>query len=331
MDTDSTFDIRFARPDDAQALVGLLTRQHGLLHPQQALYDAAFVADAIATKRLVFAVAATEDGELAAMICAETPPQGGTTVFSLLTVVPAHRQRRLGERVQDFLYENLPLAQSAYACMYCLTMDLICQRVAERRGYTPTGLLPNRYFFDRSAVNLQGKDPPLKRSHLLLCKAFAQRDAGLLYCPAEAADFVAAVYGALGVDFTRANADADDEPARASFARPSAFHARQNEQHAYCEIQIDGAGDDLAALLSDCARSYDDIPFQTYSVTLNMAHASCPFAYEVLKDRGYACTGLSPLAESGAYLLFSRSPSLPPNYDHLALLPSFRAMMERLR
>jgi hypothetical protein len=328
MGTNSTFDIRFARPDDARALVGLLTRQHGLLHPQRALYDADFIADAVATKRLVFAVAAAEDGELAAMICAETPQsQGGTTVFSLLTVVPAYRQRRLGERVQDFLYENLPLTQSAYACMYCLTMDLICQRVAEKRGYTPTGLLPNRYFFDKSAANLQGKAPPLKRSHLLLCKAFAQRDAGLLYCPAEAADFVAAVYDALGVAFTRA----DDEGANASSARPSALHARQNERHAYCEIRIDSAGDDLAALLSDCARSYDEIPFQTYSVMLRMSHASCPFAYEVLRDLGYVCTGLSPLAESGAHLLFSRSPSLPPDYDGLALLPSFRVMMERLR
>jgi hypothetical protein len=262
------------------------------------------------------------------MICADALQCETDTVmsFSLLTVLPAYRGRRLGGLMQDFLDARLPLRQYAYACMYCLTMDTVSQRDTEARGYTPVGLLPNRYFFDRAAANLEGRIPPAKRTHLLMCKAFARKDAALLHCPAGTEDFVAAAYDALGVSF-RFAAREREEPA----AGPSALSAVQNEYHSYCEIRIDSAGRDLAQRLQDCARRCDGFCLQTYSVLLDMRHASCHFAYRVLRDLGYAFTGITPFAAPGAYAVFYRSPALPQGCENLALLPSFRAMLEKLR
>jgi hypothetical protein len=318
------FGIRFARPDEARELIGLLTRQHGLLYPQQDFYSVDFIADSIAKKHLAFAVATTESGEFAGMICSEAPePPDNVMVFSLLTVIPEYRNQRLGNLMQNFLDENLPLAQCAFTCMYCLTVDTVSQRGVQKRGYTPTGLLPNRYFFDKSAVNLMDREPPMKRTHLLMCKAFAHREAGTLFCPGELEYFTKEVYGALGVAVTFA--DSRDTPSEL----PSAFRVHHNDSHAYCEIMIDSAGSDLEELLRDCARRYDGSPFQTYSVMLNMSHASCPFAYRILRGQGYICTGLSPLAAAGAHILLCRSSSFTRDYGSYALLPSFRAAFEQ--
>ncbi|MDR2089769.1 MAG: GNAT family N-acetyltransferase [Clostridiales Family XIII bacterium] len=329
MDDNKAFDIRFARPDEARRLVELLVRQHGLLYPHRHFYDAGFLAEAIAGGRLFFAVAADGSGELAGMICADERQRETDAVmgFSLLTVLPAHRGLRLGGRMQDFLDEHLPLHRCAYTCMHCLTMDTASQRDTEKRGYTPTGLLPNRYFFDRAAANLEGRIPPPKRTHLLMCKAFARKDAGALYCPEGAEDFVAAVYGGLGVAFRFAERESGGAPLSAI----SDFSAVQNEQQSYCEMRIERAGEDLAERLRDCARRYDGFHLQTYSALLNMTHASCPFAARVLRENGYGFTGLAPFAAPGAYAIFYRSPSLPRDDEGFALLPSFRAMLKTLK
>ncbi|MDR2089203.1 MAG: hypothetical protein LBP73_07605 [Clostridiales Family XIII bacterium] len=325
MNDNNSFDIRFARPDEARRLVELLVRQHGLLYPHRKFYDASFLAKAIADGKLFFAVAADEGGELAGMICADE--QDAVMGFSLLTVLPAHRGLRLGGRMQDFLDENLPLHRCAYACMHCLTMDTASQSDTEKRGYTPTGLLPNRYFFDRAAANLKDSAPPQKRTHLLMCKAFARKDAGELHCPEGTEDFIAAVYGGLGVAFRFAERKSGGAP----LAAISDFDAAQNEQQSYCEIRIESAGEDLAERLRDCARRYDGFHLQSYSVLLNMGHESCPFAARTLRENGYGFTGIAPFAAPGAYAIFYRSPALPRDDEAFALLPSFRAMLKKLK
>jgi GNAT superfamily N-acetyltransferase len=330
MDDNKAFDIRFARPDEARRLVELLVRQHGLLYPHRKFYDAGFLAEAIADERLFFAVAADESGELAGMICADERQCATDAVmgFSLLTVLPAHRGLRLGGRMQDFLDENLPLHRCAYACMHCLTMDTASQSDTEKRGYTPTGLLPNRYFFDRAAANLEGKMPPQKRTHLLMCKAFAREDAGELHCPEWMEAFVADVYNGLGVAFRFAERrNGGGTP----LAALSDFSAAQNEQQSYCETRIESAGEDLAERLRDCARRCDGFYLQTYSVLLNMSHESCPFAARTLRENGYRFTGIAPFAAPGAYAVFYRSLSLPMDDEAFALLPSFRAMLKKLK
>ncbi|MDR2770871.1 MAG: hypothetical protein LBB57_02410 [Clostridiales Family XIII bacterium] len=329
MNLDSNLSIRFARAQEAPILIELLTRQHGLLYPHRYFYEAAFIADAIKTAQLFFAVAEDKGGKIVGMICADArQARDGLLTFSLLTVLPAYRGRRIGPKMQDFLDETLDFSQYAYTRMYCLTMDTVSQKGTEKRGYTPTALLPNRYFLDGSAANLAGRTPPMKRSHLLMCKASAHADAGTLYCPEGLRNFVAAVYGGMGVAFGFAECDSD---AAAPSARPTSFSAVQHDRHSYCEIQIAGAGADLAGLLRDCARRYDACDFQSYSVMLDMAHESCPFACRVLREQGYAFTGLSPVAGRGACAVFSRSPSLPQNRESFALLPSFLAMIEKLK
>jgi hypothetical protein len=90
-------------------------------------------------------------------------------------------------------------------------------------------------------------------------------------------------------------------------------------------------GGDLADLLRDCARRYDDRHLQSYGVMLNMSHEGCPFACRTLREQGYAFTGISPFAEarSGPYAIFSRSPSLPQKPEDFALLPAFLATLEK--
>ncbi|MDR1070911.1 MAG: hypothetical protein LBL37_09045 [Gracilibacteraceae bacterium] len=325
---DPRIDIRFARPDEAPRLIALLRRQHGGLYPRASYYDEGFIAEAVATEKLRFAVAVAGDGETAGMICAgvqsDDPP---VLVFSLLTVLPAWRGQGLGSRMQDFLDTRLPLSRYAYTCMYCLTLDTASQHNSVKRGYVPTGLLPHRYLFDPAAANLEGEALPLKRSHLLLCRAFSRRDAGPLFCPDELADFTAEVFGALGVGFSRGAAAARSSRLAGG---PSVFRLVQNEEHRYCEIWIERAGGDLPDLLR-AARRYDALPAQTYCVSLNMAHANCPGAYRVLREQGYVCTGLAPFAAGGAYLLFYRSPSVALDYGRLALHPSFRALWEKIK
>jgi GNAT superfamily N-acetyltransferase len=322
-------DIRFARPDEARVLIDLLGRQHGRLYPQGKFYDEGFVAEAIAREELHFALAEAGNGETVGMICAgvQSAPIPAL-VFSLLTVLPSYRGHGLGRRMQDFLDARLPLARYPYACMYCLTLNTASQADALSRGYTPTGLLPNRYFFDPAAANLAGETVPLKRSHLLMCKAFARRDAGVLFCPAELADFTAAVFGALGVGFTLAPPGARPAAAETEAeAEATVFRAVRNEEHRLSEIWIERGGGDLPQLL----RRWDDAPGQTCSIRLSMAHPSCPAACAALYRQGYICTGLTPLAASGAYLLFYRSPSAPLDRGGLALHPAFLALWEKIK
>ncbi|MDR0433938.1 MAG: hypothetical protein LBH21_02595 [Gracilibacteraceae bacterium] len=317
---DAPLDIRFARPDEAGALIGLLRRQHGRLYPRKEFYDEGFIAEAIAQRQLRFA-AAIAGGEPVGMICAAVQAGAFPVLgFSLLTVLPAYRGRGLGGRMQDFLDARLPLARSSYACMYCLTLDTVSQDDAVKRGYTPVGLLPNRYFFDPAAANLAGTVPPLKRTHLLMCKAFARRHAGALFPPRELADFTAAVFEALAVTFTAPAAGRRE-------AAASVSRIAHSEEHRYCEIWIERAGGDLPDLLN-FLRRWDGAAEQTYCVRLNMADAACPAAAAVLRRQGYICTGLDPLAAAGAYLLFHR-----PAFDRsgLALHPSFLALAAKLK
>jgi hypothetical protein len=160
-----------------------------------------------------------------------------------------------------------------------------------------------------------------------MCKAVARRDAGVFYCPEGLEDFVAAVCGALNVSFSLAEQRGGVTPD----ARPSSLSVKQNETQSYCEIVIDSAGHDLAELLNEYANRYDSFSSQTYSVILNMAHASCPFAHKTLREHGYTFTGLSPLSSAGVRAIFCRSPSLPLAPENFALLPSFLAMSGKLR
>ncbi len=315
--------IRMAKAREAHELVKLLRKQHGDLHPNRKYYDEMYIADAIRDGRLAFVICETPSGDCVGMICADAESEfAGCLLFCLLTVLPAYRGHALGDHMQRFLNEALD--DTKYDCLYahCLTLDTVSQNTKKRYGYHPTGLLLNRYYFDRRAENVAGLELTLRRSHLVMCKPMAKRDAGMIYPPAEVRDAVYGVYDALGVAYALPG-QMPDAPEK------SAARVREYARHRYLELFIQGTGDDIEKII----RRYfsPDMLAGGWSFTafVDMRRAGCARAYDILKERGFFYTGLQPLTGEGEYMILHNSRDAGRTMDALALIPDFDAPMIR--
>jgi GNAT superfamily N-acetyltransferase len=309
--------IRRARPGEADRLVELVSKQYGALNPEAVFYDAARLARLMREEEMVFGVAESEKGLFLGMICADL--RGGDGVFfRLLTVRPAYRGFGLGERIQDFLDTNPDLETLSHGYVHCLTVDIVSQMIKWRRGYRPTGLLLNRYFFDKDAENLSGLSLPQRRSHLVMCKPFAGGGrAGLLYVPEEHAAFVGGVCDSLAQEYAPAAGRRAPESAGAVLEHV------WNAEHRYCELVIRGADAGFERKLEKTLNRYAAANGLSCNALVDASRESAPLACAILEKFGFFFAGLTPICGKEKFLILHRSDDAASVLDKAKVLPGF--------
>ncbi|GHU08669.1 hypothetical protein FACS1894151_04990 [Spirochaetia bacterium] len=308
--------IRLARPDEAPELIELLKKQYGSYYGGE-MYDKEFVRKSIQSGTLQVIVAELPGGLIAGMIGADAGNVfSGSMVIVMLVIKPELRGFGMSKILQGQLLKMIP--QNTYTCIYghCRTLDTISQTNHIEFGYRMTGLLLNTYINDSNAEYVAGLPLPFKEVLLVACLPRTKKDAGMLYALPAYAAYITEVYESLGVVYMLSA-----EKTRLK-APQSVLFVNQDEQQRYCEIIIKTAGLDLINQIETILGQYA-APDQTFNIFINLNDPGCGNVCRLLEERGFFFTGIHPLSGPYEYVIMHYSPSLPVNFEEVAIVSEF--------
>jgi anti-sigma regulatory factor (Ser/Thr protein kinase) len=318
-------EIRLAGPDDAEAVVELLRKQHGSMHPNEHYYDPEYLRDHIKHKLLNIAIAAVPGNKIAGMSAINRASDfPGSEEVCILIVDPVYRLYNIGSKVN-----KLALSQVSRDCLslyaHCMTWNTGAQHIEGRGGLIFTGVLLNSYFYEHKTAFFSGVIHSEKHNLIIGVRPMKKKNAGRLYLPLEYRSFVESVYRELDVGFDIGEAESDTAD------QASRLEVTQNEKHLYCEGKVYSAGIDFEDRIKELLKTYQN-PKQSFNLFINLLHPACGKACSILRKLGFFCAGLEPLAGSCEYLVMHRSLSgLRLPFDDIAVIPQFRDHFEWIK
>jgi len=212
---------------------------------------------------------------------------------------------------------------------HCVTYQTVTQHEVAELGLTSTGLWPGRHLSNRSFLKAMGKELRSTKLHsLVVAKRGMIAQAGQLYCPKEHREFVASVYGQLGV---ACELKSRLDKGQNSVAPPcSQVEYWDNPQSANLDLFFTRIGLDLPKLLKAALRERRAVSHQSWSVFLNMQSPHTLWAYRECCKRGFYFTGIHPLHGGWEYLMLHREPPEGYAWEELELTPENRAIADYL-
>jgi ribosomal protein S18 acetylase RimI-like enzyme len=276
------FIIKTATPADVHIIMDLVMRQYGKLNYDNALYQSDTLARRINEKMYRFFIAFSDE-KPAGMVCLKEHPDFEYTLEGCtLTVLPEYRGNGIAKALMDTMRKCFEKSDAASVFYSVLTNSTLEQEREYKNGFIPTGLALDRFYFDKTAVNLQNESLPQRRHHIYMCKPLMKKKTGKLFIPKGLEEIVCGIYDDLGVLI-------GDEKAPETPWGSSIY-----VEHKYEEI------------FDECPNK----PSDDYSVNvfLDLANENCPDEYEKLRSMNYVFTGLKPLQTNAEYIIMHRAP-----------------------
>ncbi len=315
--------IRMATKKDVPQLIELLIRQHGMVNPKQSYYDLAYMEMAVESRLIIFNVLVHTSGKLYGMLGMDSDCMfKGACLGCLLTILPEARGNGFAPKMLDHMEKYGQLDSFASVYGHALTLDTASQKMLLRLGWLPTGIIFDRYYFDKSAQNLQGLDLPAKRTHLVMVQPRAKKSAGIIYPPACLAEETAGIYRESNFP---CRIEQDPGPATLKTVM-TLYH---NDYHDLTEILVNTVGSDFEQVLTPLIQAHT-APADVINVFLNMNLPGCSQACEFLQNSHFFFTGIQPLMKNAEYLIFHRSQK-PIDFSHLATIPFFKDVLAYIR
>jgi|GEM_PF-4586924 len=210
---------------------------------------------------------------------------------------------------------------------HCVTYHTVTQYEVAELGLTSTGLWPGRHLSNRSFLKGLGRELRSPKLHsLVVAKQGMAGQAGRLYCPREHRDFVASVYGRLGVPCElKFRRDKGQSREALPFSQVEYW---DNPQSANLDLFFTQIGLDLPGLLRAAIGERAAAPRQSWSVFLNMQSPQLLWAYRECRKRGFYFTGVHPLHGGREYLMLHREPPGGYVWEELELTAENRAIAD---
>ena len=197
-DSDLSWNVRMARPDDAEDISRLVIRAHGQVLFSEDIYYPARVEEMLRSRKMTSAVAVTEKGTIlghAALI--PTDSQGKILEMTYGFVNPDFRSRGTVSEISRFLIHSARQSKAVALIVMAVTNHVISQKAAARVGFKECALLVATS--SASAGMEAGRKTEVGRIGNLIQVRYLDDTAPLrLYLPKEHSTMVQKIYRHLG-------------------------------------------------------------------------------------------------------------------------------------
>ena len=180
---EQNYDVRRLRPEEAIYVSQCIYRAYGYTYPIEDLYYPDRIVRMNETGELLSAVAVAEDGEIVGHYALERPDLGIVAESGQAVVRPAHRGRKLMERMRAFLTEEGEKLGLQGFYSQPVTSHIFSQRVNERFGSRVAGitlgLVPRELRFKR----IKSEPLPQRETVMLYFRNLGQPLQTTVYAP----------------------------------------------------------------------------------------------------------------------------------------------------
>ncbi|MBM2811281.1 MAG: N-acetyltransferase protein [Chloroflexi bacterium] len=286
---EQAYTVRRMRPDEAIAVSQCIYRAYGYSYPNEDVYFPDRIVHLNETGELASIVAVGESGEIVGHYALERPGLGPVAESGQVVVNPAHRGRKIMERMRVFLEEEAERIGLKGVYGLAVTAHVFSQRSDEAFGCKVCGVwlgcAPRTVNFKK----IVGEPLPQRGSCMLYYKPIAQVGASPVHLPPQHRAMLERIYAHL------------DAPVE--LHDPSAGHAARLPRSS---IRVDEVGSDTAA---EVRRALADL------VTMSAAevvYLQLPLAQE---GTVHLCTA----AEKDGFFFCALGPSFANDGDALVL------------
>lgn len=290
---EQTYQVRRLRFEDAPWVSRLVFRAYGYTYPIEDLYYPERLVKLNKAGRLVSAVVESASGEIVGHCALKRPTLGPIAEVGQAVVNPAHRGRKLLERMLGFLEQEANTDGVAGLAAAAVTSHVFSQKSTENLGWKVCGLLLG--LLPQTLVFRKLRDEPLlqRESCLLYFKYVKPPETGRIYAPAHHRELLQTIYGQLGIPM--------------AFQAPGAINGvghlevKANSALGVGEILVRQIGTDTAAEVRQARRDLCDLAgAAVVYLQLPLSQPGAPEICRLAEQEGFFFSALCPgFAEEG--------------------------------
>lgn len=295
---------------DADAIVNLIREEYGEKYTNQNMYDKNFIIQSYKANKIIFQVAELEGGEIVGCLnIQKNLPRDEYGNMGTGIVSKHFRQYHLFQPLIKFVMEEIyNRRESSAICAYLVMYHEITEKLIDRLGLTPCGLVPQKVLV-ANAQNSYAKGKNLKYTSVFAVTKVLQNDAGKIYLPVEHAKFAERIYSSLKVH-------SEIISYKINLKGESKIVVEDSPEQKYTAIYVDDSGADLAEKISEIESArLDDL--QTFNIFLNISDEKAVAAYEVLRGFGYFFAGFKPLGGTREVMILHNPKKVKINFEEL--------------
>ena len=296
--------------EDAAAIVNLIREEYSDKYQNKNLYDKDFIIQSYKDDKIIFQVAELEDGEIVGCLNMQKNfPRDEYANMGTGIILKEFRQYHLFQPLIKFVMEEIYNRREVSAiCAYLVMYHEITEKLIDRLGLTPCGLVPQKVLVANSQ-NSYAKGKNLKYTSVFAVTKVLQNDVGKIYLPVEHKNFAEKIYSALKVE-------REIISYKINLKGESKIVLEDFPEQKYSAIYVDGAGADLAEKISEIESARRD-DLQTFNIFLNISDEKAVAAYEVLRGLGYFFAGFKPLGGTREVMILHNPKKVEINFEEL--------------
>jgi len=319
------FIIRPFREEDAAGVIECFEDEYGRTYLNRQVYDPAYIMGRCRAGSLIFVVAETANGEIAAIIGASF--EGHFQDIAEIGMYIIKRQYRclnIGPPLIRYLLsmlENHKPKLTAYHTHFS-TVSAKAQAQFHKMDFIPCGFEFSR--FDNKILLHNGDNGKnLKQSLAIAVKNINKSSCGTFFVPEAHRDFVRRIYNRIGVEYRLAES-AEQTDAR---QETSNIEVEMDSIHRVCTVFVDHVGKDLPLAVNSILAPLRKQPGYSLNLYLSILDSACGWAFGALLQLGFFFAGLQPLCRPGEYIVMHNPLEIPLNPDDLRIAGDFPAIL----
>ena len=295
---------------DADAIVNLICEEYGEKYQNKNMYDKNFIIQSYKDGKIIFQVAELSDGKIVGCLNMQKNfPRDNYANMGTGIVSKNFRQYHLFQPLIRFVMEEIYNRREVSAiCAYLVMYHEITEKLIDRLGLTPCGLVPQKVLVANSQ-NSYAKGKNLKYTSVFAVTKVLQNDAGKIYLPVEHKNFAEKIYSSLKVH-------REIISYKINLKGESKIFLEDFPEQKYSAIYVDEPGADLAEKIFEIENARQD-NLQTFNIFLNISDEKAVAAYELLRGLGYFFAGFKPLGGTREVMILHNPKKVEINFDEL--------------
>jgi anti-sigma regulatory factor (Ser/Thr protein kinase) len=284
---EQTYSIRLLRPEEAVQVSQCIYRAWGYTYPNDDLYYPDRIAHLNATGELVSVVAVDEAGEVVGHFALERPGLGSIAETGQAVVSPAHRGRKLLERMRTFAEEEAGRLGLVGLFGQPVTSHTFTQHGEESTGAHLCGVSLGEAPRSMNFKGIRSEPLPQRESLLLYFKYLGAPPTAVVHTPPRHRAMLERLYGNLG--------------APAEFRAPAAAKGSGNVVVSMFHglgagvIRVRRVGADTAAEVRRARQDLcDSAAAEVVNLELPLAQPGTPHLCEAAESDGFFFSGMGP-------------------------------------
>ena len=296
---------------DAGAIVNLIREEYGDKYQNKNMYDKNFIIQSYKDDKIIFQVAELEDGEIIGCLNMQKNfPRDEYGNMGTGIVSKAYRKYHIFQPLIQFVMDEIyNRRENSAICAYLVMYHEITEKLIDRLGLTPCGLVPQKVLIANSKNSFTVKGKNLKYTSVFAVTKVLQNDAGKIYLPVEHTNFAEKIYSSLKVH-------REIISYKINLKGESKIFVEDAPEQKYTAIYVDDSGADLAEKISEIESARSD-DLQTFNIFLNISDEKAVAAYEVLRGLGYFFAGFKPLGGTREVMILHNPKKVEINFDEL--------------